>query len=103
MDLQLKKTQLFDCFQFILIKVKTLWEGRKIWKKNPEFWRLFIKSADLWKQGGDFFQIFVAFSKKLNFKRIPTHWAIFYYIVLVHTAKFSCIVRPSSKVSKQDG
>ena len=87
----------------LVLKLRHCEKAAKFEKKNPEFWRLFSKSADLSKQGGDFFQIFVAFSKKLNFKRIPTHWAIFYYIVLVHTAKFSCIVRPSSKVSKQDG
>ena len=31
------------------------------------FWRLLCKSADLSKQEGDLFQIFVAFSEKLNF------------------------------------
>ena len=45
-------------------KVKTLWEGHKIWKKISHlFWGL-LSSV---KTNGIFFQIFVAFSENLNF------------------------------------
>ena len=50
-------------------KVKTLWEGHKIWKKSPSCFDVYLlsKSANLSKQE-IFFQICVAFSEKLNFK-----------------------------------
>ena len=51
-------------------KVKTLWEGHKIEKNLP-----FVLTKQLFllrsvKTSGRFFQIFVASSKKVNFKRI---------------------------------
>ena len=48
-------------------KVKTLWEGHKIWKNLPPVLtkQLFLLSSV--KTSGIFFQIFVAFSEKLNF------------------------------------
>ena len=52
---------------FITIKVKTLWEGQKIWKNLPPVLtkQLFILSNI--KTGRRLFQIFVAVSEKLNF------------------------------------
>ena len=44
-------------------KVKILWEGHKIWTVNTK--QLFLLSSV--KTSGTFFQIFVAFSKKLDF------------------------------------
>ena len=51
-------------------KVETLWEGHKIWKNLPPVLtkQLFLLSSV--KTSGRFFQIFVAFSEKLNFKQI---------------------------------
>ena len=48
-------------------KVKTLWEGHKIWKNLPPVLtkHLFLHSSV--KTSGRFFQIFLAFSEKLNF------------------------------------
>ena len=50
-------------------KVKTLWEGHKMWKNLPPVLtkQMFLLSSV--KTSGRFFQIFVAFSEKLNFKR----------------------------------
>ena len=51
----------------IFFKVKTLWEGHKIWKNLPPVLpkQLFLLSSV--KTSGRFFQSFVAFSEKLNF------------------------------------
>ena len=50
-----------------MCKVQALWEGHKIWKNLPPVLtkQLFLLITS--KQVGDFFQIFVAFSKKLDF------------------------------------
>ena len=47
-------------------EVKILWEGRKIWKNLPPVLakQLFLLSSV--KTSGRFFQIFVAFSEKLD-------------------------------------
>ena len=52
-----------------LHKVKTLWEGHKIWKNHPPVLteQLFLLSTV--KTSGRFFQIFVDFSEKLDFNR----------------------------------
>ena len=49
------------------IKVQILWEGHKIWKNLPPVLtkQLFLLSSV--KTSGRFFQIFVAFSEKLDF------------------------------------
>ena len=58
-------------------KVKILWEGHKIWKNILPVLakQLFLLSSV--KTSGRFFQIFVAFSEKLDFKQvtpfIPNH------------------------------
>ena len=51
------------------LKVKTFWEGHKIWKKFPSLQtkQLFLLRSV--KKSGKYFKIFVAFSEKLNFKR----------------------------------
>ena len=49
------------------VKVKTLWEGHKIWKKSHFKWQNSCFYSVASKQVGDIFQIFVAFSEKLNF------------------------------------
>ena len=51
----------------IVVKFETLWEGHKIWKKIPSVLtkQLFFLSSV--KTSGRFFQIFVAFSEKLDF------------------------------------
>ena len=53
---------------FFDLKVKILWEGHKIWKNLPLVLtkQLFLLSSV--KTSGRFFQNFVAFLEKLNFK-----------------------------------
>ena len=55
-------------FHFFFFLIKTLWEGHKIWKNLPPVMtkQLFLLSSV--KTSRVFFQIFVAFSEKLNFK-----------------------------------
>ena len=57
-------------WKWIYKKVETLWEGYKIWKNQPPVLtnQLFLLSSV--KICGRFFQIFVAFSEKLNFNVI---------------------------------
>ena len=47
------------------LKVKTFWEGYKIWKKSPTCFDIYTVTS---KQVGDFFSNFVAFSECLDFK-----------------------------------
>ena len=105
-------------------KVKKLWEGHKIWKNLPPVLtkQLFLLSSV--KTSGRFFQIFVAFSEKLNFKantwtskvvknsRVKTtktrkqiHWIILYLTqglkashatCWIYWHKFSKIILPST-------
>ena len=58
------------------IKVKTLWEGHKIGKKFPPVFtkQLFLLSSV--KTSGILFQIFVAFSEKLNFTQRTQPWVL---------------------------
>ena len=55
-------------------KVKILWEGHKIWKNLPPVLtkQLFLLSSV--KTSGRFFQIFVAFSEKLDFTIYFKKW-----------------------------
>ena len=55
---------------FVDVKVKTLWEGHKIWKNLPPFLTKQLFSLSIVKTSGRFFQIFVDFSEKLDFKHI---------------------------------
>ena len=52
-----------------MVKVKTSWEGHKIWKKSPTCFdeQLFLLSR--FKTSGRDLQIFVAFLEKLDFKK----------------------------------
>ena len=56
-------------YEFFLDKFKSKWEGHKIWKNLPPVLtkQLFLLSRSV-KASGIFFQIFVAFSEKLDFK-----------------------------------
>ena len=58
---------LMKLVDMIWIKVQILWEGHKIWKNLPPVLtkQLFLLSSV--KKSGRFFQIFVAFSEKLDF------------------------------------
>ena len=49
-----------------LIKVQTLW-GHKVWKKSPTCFDKTLVLLSSIKTSGRFFQIFVAFSEKLDF------------------------------------
>ena len=55
-------------FPILFMKVKTFWEGHKIWKNFPHVLtkRLFLLSSV--KTSGRFFQLCVAFSEKLDFE-----------------------------------
>ena len=57
-------------WQVKVCKVKTLWEGHKIWNNLPPVLtqQLFLLSSV--KTSGRFFQISVAFSKKLDFTQV---------------------------------
>ena len=48
-------------------KVQILWEGHNIWKKSPTCLEKTVFLLSSVKTSGIFFQIFVAFSEKLNF------------------------------------
>ena len=50
-----------------LVKVEILWEGHNFGKNLPLVWQNSRFNSVASKQVGDFFQIFVAFSEKLNF------------------------------------
>ena len=50
--------------KIVCVKVKILWEGHKIWKNLPP---VLTKQLFLLSSSGRFFQIFVAFSEKLDF------------------------------------
>ena len=49
------------------LKVKTLWEGHKIWKITHLFWKINCFYSVVSKHVWYFFQIFAAFLEKLNF------------------------------------
>ena len=51
-----------------LIKVKTSWEGHKFWKNLPSVLTIQLFLLSSVKTRGRFFQIFVAFSEKLDYK-----------------------------------
>ena len=56
---------------YCLIKVWTLWEGHKIWKKIPlSIWRYSVASNFKWK----IFSNCVTFSEGPNFKRPYVYW-----------------------------
>ena len=55
-------------------KVKTLWEGHKIWKNIPPVLTKHLSLLSSVKTSGKFFQIFVAFSEKLNFNDTIKLW-----------------------------
>ena len=58
-----------DAAFFVIIiksKVKTFWEGYKIWKNLPLVWRYCVNV----KTSGRFFSNFVAFSENLNFTKL---------------------------------
>ena len=52
----------------ILCKVQLLWEGHKIWKNLPPVLTKQLFLLRSFETSGRFFQIFVAFSEKLDFK-----------------------------------
>ena len=51
----------------IIQYVQTLWEGHKIWKNLPPVLTKELVLLSSLKTSGRFFQIFVAFSEKLDF------------------------------------
>ena len=50
------------------LKVKTLWQGHKFWKNLPPVLTIQLFLLSSVKPSGRFYQIFVAFSEKLDFK-----------------------------------
>ena len=68
------------CILIKTVKVRTLWEGHKIWTKSLLFWRLLGKSADLSKQVGVFFKSLLPFQNCWTLSNGFTKWQTIFFL-----------------------